>query len=167
MSVSSPARLRMRFDLLDVNASGALTSADLALFASRVRSVLGVPADAPKGRALTEACLRFWAGLAEAADQDHDGEISFAEYSSFSHDAAWFAEYGEAYAVAVPAVCDLDDDGRIERDDFLGLHSAAGFPLTYSTKLFSDLDTGGTGRVSTEDFARFLRAFYTGAGDLL
>jgi hypothetical protein len=33
--------------------------------------------------------------------------------------------------------------------------------------LFSDLDDGGIGRVSTRGFAGFLRAFYTGADDLL
>jgi len=167
MSVSSPDRLRLRFDLLDLDGSAALTSADFALFASRVCRVLGVPADSPKAKALAEGCRRFWQGLAAAADRNQDGQVTFEEYSSFSHDDSWFAEHGEAYVAAVSTVCDLDDDGLIERDDFLGHHSAAGFPLSYSAKLFSDLDTGGTGRVSTDSFAAFLRKFYTGDDDLL
>ncbi|MET7328943.1 hypothetical protein [Nonomuraea sp. NPDC005650] len=167
MPLSSPDRLRMRFELLDTDGSAVLTSADFALYASRVCRVLGVPAEAPKAGALEEGCRRFWEGLAAAADRNRDGQVTFEEYSSFSHDDSWFAEHGEAYAAALPAVCDLDDDGLIERDDFLGLHSAAGFPLSYSTKLFSDLDSGGTGRVNTACFTEFLRKFYTGADDLL
>jgi hypothetical protein len=167
MPVSSPDRLRMRFDLLDVDGSAALTSADFALFASRVCQVLGVPADSPKAHALAEGCRRYWDGLADAADRNQDGKVTFEEYSSFSHDGSWFALHGEAYVAAVSTVCDLDDDGLIERDHFLGHHSAAGFPLTYSAKLFSDLDSAGTGRVRTGDFAQFLRRFYTGADDLL
>ncbi|GAA4622538.1 hypothetical protein GCM10023196_015140 [Actinoallomurus vinaceus] len=167
MAVSSPERLRMRFDLLDVDGSGALTSADFALFASRVCGVLGMPSDSPKAKALAEGCRRFWEGLAAAADRNKDGKVSFEEYSSFSHDDAWFAEHGEAYVAAVSTVCDLDDDGLIERDHFLGLHSAGGFPLAYSTKLFSDLNGGEAGRVRSDRFAEFLRAFYTGADDLL
>jgi Ca2+-binding EF-hand superfamily protein len=167
MTVSSPERLRMRFDLLDVNGSAVLTSADFALFAARVCRVLGVPADAPKALALAEGCQRFWEGLAAAADRNNDGQITFEEYSSFSHAEWWFAEHGEAYVAAVSTVCDLDNDGFIERDHFLGHHSAAGFPLAYSTKLFGELDSGKSGRVSTVSFAQFLRRFYTVADELL
>ncbi|MEU8364128.1 EF-hand domain-containing protein [Nonomuraea sp. NPDC048882] len=167
MSFSAADRLRMRFELLDVNGSGSLTSADFELFAARVCRVLGVPTGAPAAHALAEGCRRFWTGLAAAADLDQDGQVTFTEYRSFSHDDAWFAEYGEAYVGAVSTVCDLDDDGLIERDHFLGLHSAGGFPLSYSVKLFDDLDGGGTGRVSTAAFAAFLRAYYTGADALL
>jgi hypothetical protein len=166
MAVSSADRLRMRFDLLDVDGNASLTSADFALFASRVCGVLGVPADSPKAYALAEGCRRFWEGLAAAADLNQDGKVTFEEYRSVSHDDSWFAQHGEAYAAAVSTVCDLDDDGLIERDHFIGHHSAAGFPLSYSTKLFSELDSGGTGRVSTGSFAEFLRKFYTGADDL-
>ncbi|WP_431912621.1 EF-hand domain-containing protein [Nonomuraea jabiensis] len=166
MSLSATDRLRMRFDLLDVNGSTTLTSADFELFAARVCRVLGVPAGSPKARALSEGCRRFWEGLAAAADRNQDGQVTFDEYRSFSHNGSWFDEHGEAYAAAVSTVCDLDDDGLIERDHFLGLHSAGGFPLTYSTKLFDDLD-GGTGQVSTDSFAEFLRRFYTSADDLI
>ncbi|MEV5499338.1 EF-hand domain-containing protein [Nonomuraea fuscirosea] len=167
MAFSAADRLRMRFELLDVNGSGTLTSADFELYAARVCRVLGVPAGAPAAQALSDGCRRFWTGLAAAADLDRDGQVSYAEYRAFSHDDIWFAEYGEAYVAAVSTVCDLDDDGLIERDHFLGLHSAAGFPLSYTVKLFDDLDGGGTGRVSTAGFAAFLREFYTGAGELL
>lgn len=167
MSLSATDRLRMRFDLLDVNGSSTLTSADFELFASRVCRVLGVPAGSPKAEALSEGCRLFWEGLAEAADRDQDGQVTFEEYRAFSHADSWFDEHGEAYAAAVSTVCDLDDDGLIERDHFLGLHSAGGFPLTYSTKLFDDLDGGGTGQVSTGSFAEFLRKFYTSADDLI
>lgn len=167
MTVSSAERLRMRFQLLDIDGSDTLTSADFALFAARVCCVLGVPIDAPKAHALVEGCQRFWEGLALSADHDHDGQITFGEYEAFSHDRSWFAKHGEAYAAAVSAICDLDDDGLIERDHFIGLHSAGGFPLAYTTKLFDDLDDGGAGRVRADAFAAFLHRFYTSDDDLL
>jgi Ca2+-binding EF-hand superfamily protein len=167
MSMSSADRLRLRFELLDADGSSVLTCADFVLYTSRVCRVLGVAEGSSKADALAAACRGYWQNLAASADRDHDGRVTFEEYAALSHDGSWFAAHGEAYAVAVSAVCDLDDDGLIERDDFLGLHSAAGFPLAYAAKLFRDLDGGGTGRVSTADFAAFVRDYYTSAGDLL
>ncbi|WP_343951795.1 calcium-binding protein [Nonomuraea longicatena] len=165
--MSSADRLRLRFELLDTDGSSVLTRADFVLYTSRVCRVLGVADGSPKAEALAAACGRYWENLAASADRDHDGRVTFEEYAALSHDPSWFAAHGEAYAVAIAAVGDLDDDGLIERDDFLGLHSAAGFPLAYAARLFGDLDRGVTGRVSTADFAAFVRDYYTSAADLL
>ncbi|GAA2220252.1 hypothetical protein GCM10009850_122110 [Nonomuraea monospora] len=129
--------------------------------------MLGVPPGSPKALALLEGCRRFWEGLAAAADHNDDGQVTFEEYAAFSHAPAWFAQHGEPYVTALSAVLDLDDNGLIERDHFLGFHSVAGFPLPYTTKLFDQLNIDGRGRARTDRFADFVRSFYTTGDDLL
>jgi hypothetical protein len=74
MAGSSADRLRMRFDLLDADGSGTLTSADFDLFASRVRTV---PAESPKAQALALACRRYWQGLGGT------GRVSTRRFAGF------------------------------------------------------------------------------------
>jgi len=72
----SRVALRRAFDIFDADRSGGIDKAELRSFLSKLRML---PADEAEGEAAVEA---MWA----QADVNHDGSISFDEFSRLFHD---------------------------------------------------------------------------------
>ncbi|SDJ26502.1 EF-hand domain-containing protein [Nonomuraea jiangxiensis] len=159
-ATSRLTRLRARFSLLDANGDGQLQADDFDLLADRVLNA--VKADPAKAHALREGCRAYWQGLAADTDRDGDRVVTFEEYAAAIPDAVHFDQYGSPYAHALAAVADPDDDGEVERADFVACMTAIGFAPPQVAQLFAEL-AGDNDRVATRDWAAAIRDYYVSA----
>ncbi|GAB2865661.1 EF-hand domain-containing protein [Actinoallomurus bryophytorum] len=153
-------RLLLRFRILDTDGNGYLDEADFERLAGKVLDAMGEPRESSKGQAVIDGHRRFWAGLRATLDADGDGRVGREEY------LARFGDPGEAertvadYATSVAALVDRDDDGYVERDDFIACMTASGFPASNSVTVFEELDASGDGRIPVDHWAAAIVDWY-------
>ncbi|MGW4795770.1 EF-hand domain-containing protein [Nonomuraea sp. NPDC004297] len=155
------ARLRARFLLLDVNGDGYLQAADFDLLAWRVLDALPVKPDSVQAAALREGCRTYWQGLVTTSGKDADGLVSFVEYAAAIPDDAHYTHYGQPYARALAALADWNEDGQVERADFLSCMIAMGFAEPQVERIYAELSFDGA--VPAEDWKAAIRDFYVSA----
>ena len=64
------------------------------------------------------------------------------------------------YATSLAALVDRDDDGYVERGDFLTCMTASGFPEANSAAVFEELDESGDGRIPADHWAAAIVDWY-------
>jgi Ca2+-binding EF-hand superfamily protein len=153
-------RLLLRFRILDSDRDGYLDEADFDRLATKVLSALGEARESAKGRAVLDGHHRFWAGLCASLDADGDGRISLAEYLARLGDPGDAEQAVTDYATSMAALVDRDDDGYVERDDFLTCMTASGFTEANSAAVFEELDESGDGRIPVDHWAAAIVDWY-------
>ncbi|MEV0618764.1 hypothetical protein AB0I81_35965 [Nonomuraea sp. NPDC050404] len=157
-TTSRLARLRTRFSLLDINADGHLRAENFDLLAERVLDALIVKRDSARAIALRRGCRIYWQGLAAMAGGGDDDVVSFKKYAAVIPNNAHFDRYGRAYASALTSLADVNDDGQVERVDFLACMEAIGFAIPQIERTYAELSHDGA--VTTEDWKTAIRDFY-------
>src|ERR1700754_972976 len=120
-------RLLLRFRILDTDGNGYLDETAFDQLAAKALAAMGEPRESAKGQALLNGHRRFWAGLCTALDADGDGRISLEEYLARLGDPGEAERTVTDYATSLAALVDRDDDGYVERDDFVTCMTASGF----------------------------------------
>ena len=156
-------RIKAAFDALDTNSNGYLESDDFDRLGHRIVQALDAPDDSRKAQALHEGCRRYWEGLVGALDVDGDARLSWEEYARF-HEPEEFEGNVRPYADALVAICDRDDDGFVEHDDFVRGMRAVGFPPGNVEALFQAFDPSGTGRVAAGEWRTAITDYFLAAG---
>ncbi|MFD3513083.1 EF-hand domain-containing protein [Streptomyces sp. NPDC058657] len=154
------ARTRVRFDMLDVNGNGRLEREDFRLLADRVIASQEEPVDSAKAQQARSAHEQYWRGLLAHADTNGDGVVSFEEYKAAVRDSGALDGFIRPYARAMVNLCDRDDDGRVERADYLAYMAAVGFAPDRAESMFQQLDRAGDGSVSTDAWAEVICRYY-------
>jgi Ca2+-binding EF-hand superfamily protein len=160
LSPGTRERLQFRFRMLDTNGNGYLEETDFDRLAAHVLDAMGEPADSGKGQAVLNGHRRFWEGLRAALDVDRDGRISLDEYVGALRDPAEAERTSADYATSLAALADRNDDGFIERDDFITCMIALGFARPNTATLFDELDEAGDGRVPVDEWAATIMDYY-------
>jgi Ca2+-binding EF-hand superfamily protein len=160
-TTTADARLRRRFQMLDLDGNGTLEAADFSRLAHRVTAAVGADPASPKARALLAGTARYWEGVRKHADADHDGRVTLDEYTAAAHDADTFERYVRTYAETQTALVDVNDDGYVERADFIACLEAVGFTDAEAASIYTQLDTHDTGRVANGAFVESIAQFYT------
>jgi Ca2+-binding EF-hand superfamily protein len=153
-------RLLLRFRILDSDGNGYLDESDFDRLATRVLRAVGEPRDSAKGRAVANGHRRFWAGLRATLDTDGDGRISREEYLARLGDPGDAERTVTDYATSIATLVDRDDDGYVERDDFLTCMTASGFARANSEAVFEELDESGDGRIAVDHWAAAIVDWY-------
>ncbi|MFC4119803.1 EF-hand domain-containing protein [Nonomuraea zeae] len=164
MSEDHPSRLirlRIRFSLLDADGDGRLQAEDFDLLAGRILDALAVKRTSAKATALLEACRTYWQGLVAALDGDADDVVTFEEYAAALRDDAHFDQYGQPYVHALASLADWNEDGQVERADFLACMTAIGFGRPQVERIYAEL--GFDGAVAAEEWEAAIRDFYLSA----
>lgn len=116
------------FDFYDLDRNGHLSEEDILIAYEKLLAMKGIPIDSEPARAILGAMRDAFAEDVMRSDRDGDGRVTLEE---------WHAHYGELLVDAgngalLPsvellrgarngfAVYDLDSDGRISRQDYLG-----------------------------------------------
>jgi Ca2+-binding EF-hand superfamily protein len=160
--VDSAADLRDRnvkaiFDVLDADADGFLTSADLSAMAAQACDRLGITGTA-KGAQITGIYASWWEQIAADADADGDGRISRAEFaathsSGHGDPATYYQQHVGRLAAAEAEALDTDGDGYIGQAEYAAFFVTDGISAETALAGFARLDTDHDGKVSTAEFA--------------
>lgn len=153
-------RLKLRFDILDLDGDGQLEAEDFESLARRLVDTFGLADDSPKARTVLDTHTEYWRQMMSALDRDRDGRVSFDEYLEIVHKSQALLPAAQARADAVDALLDVDGDGRITRKDFLAGMRAVGFIPADSASIFERLDTDSDGFISAGEFAALTMEFY-------
>ncbi|MGI5466208.1 EF-hand domain-containing protein [Streptomyces sp. CA-132043] len=124
------------FAMLDADGDGAITRAEYLARVDRVSSAMGRDARHPvvaAARAAHEAVF-------QDMDGDRDGRVTFEEYRAWVGDDAFERSCRPALG-SLFDVADIDADGRLSRDEFVRLRTAAGNAGTDAGAAFDVLDT--------------------------
>ncbi|MBB2914695.1 Ca2+-binding EF-hand superfamily protein [Streptosporangium becharense] len=160
MNPEALERVRLRFAMLDENSNGYLEADDFERLAHRMVRAVAEPPDSEKALAVVEGHRRYWQGLVGEFDADGDRRISLEEYlarvSGPDHYEGVIREYAESLA----DLADVDDDGFIERSDFVSCMRAAGFEADGVDAAFDALDPTGAGRITTDAWVNAIRDYY-------
>ncbi|MDN3351320.1 EF-hand domain-containing protein [Actinomadura sp. DC4] len=156
-------RINAAFDALDTNSNGYLEADDFDRLGHRIVEALGVAESSPKAQALHASCRGYWEGLVETLDENRDGRLSPEEYARF-HEPSEFEDGVRPYADALTAICDRDDDGFVQREDFVRGMSAVGFPADNVEALFKAFDPQGTGEVATTEWRIAIEEYFLSRG---
>ncbi|WP_282796145.1 EF-hand domain-containing protein [Streptomyces sp. CC224B] len=144
------------FAMLDVDGDGAVTHAEYLGRVERVASAVGRDAHHPvvaASRAAHEAVF-------QDMDGDHDGRVTFEEYRSWvGHDA--FERSCRPALGSLFDIADLDGDGRLDRDGFVRLRTAAGNAGAAADAAFDALDTDGDGLIDRDAYLAGIHDFVT------
>jgi len=156
--------------MLDSGAKGYLEWRDFATLGERIIAAQLLPEDSPKAKAIRDGHWRYWSGL--SPDGSQDGQVTFEQYAAKAHTVEWFRDCMLPCAVAVGEGSDHDDDGLLERWEWLALLTAIGFPEPDAAALFDKLDEDGDNRIGVSQWLQTTQEFYTGssadfAGDVL
>lgn len=160
-TTTADARLRRRFQMLDLDGNGLLEAEDFSRLAHRVTAAVGADPASPKAQALLDGTARYWEGVRADADANDDGKVTLDEYMAAVHDAGVFERYVRTYAETQTALVDVDDDGYVERADFIACLEAVGFTTAEAAHIYRELDTEDTGRVANGEFVASIARFYT------
>lgn len=117
-----------------------------------IRLAVGADPASPKAQALLAGTAQYWEGVRKSADANQDGQVTLDEYLLAVHDADIFEQYVRRYAETQTALVDLNDDGYVERAEFIACLQAVGFIHTEAASIYSQLDADDTGRVANTAF---------------
>jgi Ca2+-binding EF-hand superfamily protein len=156
-------RIKAAFDALDTDSNGYLESHDFDRLGHRIIQALEAPESSPKAQALRAGCRLYWQGLVSTLDLNDDGKLSWQEYARF-HEPDEFEGNVGPYAEALVAICDRDDDGFVQHDEFVRGMRAVGFPTENIEALFQAFDPHGTGQVSASEWRTAITEYFLASG---
>ncbi|WP_150243072.1 EF-hand domain-containing protein [Nocardiopsis quinghaiensis] len=162
------SRLEERFRLWDNNGNGVIERSDFESEASDIISRLGAEGTA-KGNALKEAYLGMFDQLATAAGSQRmtkEQFVTVAEQKIISRGDAGFAEIVQPTIQAIVDVLDVDNSGEISPSEMEKWFDAIGIDGAEAARAFSELDTDGSGRLSTAELVAAVRDYHLGKNDI-
>ncbi|MEW2544170.1 EF-hand domain-containing protein [Streptomyces sp. NPDC047002] len=152
-------RVRLVFELFDVDGNGYLEPNDFDLMADRV--VQAVPdAEEDAKAAMVAAFGTYWSALERELDANGDGRISFEEYTACVLAPERFDEALDDFATSLADLGDLAGDGFVTRPVFVALMTAIGFQLPNIHALFEEFGPTDDDRVPAATWAAGIRDYY-------
>jgi Ca2+-binding EF-hand superfamily protein len=152
-------RVYLIFQIFDVDGSGDLRANDFELMGSRVLEA--VPdADRAAKAALLSSLRRWWHTLLTELDTNHDGKISFGEFTACVLSPERFDDTIRDFAEALAALGDPDGDGLIERPVFVALMTAIGFGLDNIHALFDAFEPTDSDQIRVPVWVTGIKEYY-------
>jgi len=154
------------FDQFDQDRDGAITINDFELMAGQILTEFATRPDSAKGSALLEAARRFFTGLAEEVDVDHDRSLGKEEWVKgasrrLRNNASGFADVAEPWIKAVLAVADANEDGVVTLDEYRRVLLAMGAQSEQVDGYLGSLDINHDGQIELDELVSWVTAIYT------
>ncbi len=155
-------KLARLFDLYDVDKDGFIEAADYARVGEGFATGTGCAAGSADYERLRAAYLGFWEQLRQAADTDHDGKVTRAEFVASYEALLGMREAIAGVSQAILQMTDRDGDGRITASEFGANLQAYGLDASAAAEAFGHLDRDGDGFIDTEELLRNVEEFFYG-----
>ncbi|MEU4667109.1 EF-hand domain-containing protein [Amycolatopsis sp. NPDC023774] len=147
MAATAEDRVRVVFDLFDVDHNDYLEESDFAAMSSRVEQV--ADGSSPEAKAALKASFaKWWTTVERELDTNRDGKVSYAEFSACVLSPEKFDDTVAFFADALSELGDPDGDGLIERPLFTALMLAIGFSPANVDALFDYFQPDGADRIA-------------------
>jgi Ca2+-binding EF-hand superfamily protein len=160
MRTEAIERVRLVFNLFDVDGSGDLAANDFELMARRVVQV-AADSDRAEKEAMLAAFRHYWKTLAAELDANRDNRISFDEYTACVLSPERFDDTIEDFAVSLAALGDPDGDGLIERPVFVALMTAIGFERGNIDRLFDAFAPNANDQITVPTWVEGIKDYYS------
>ncbi|WP_033341995.1 EF-hand domain-containing protein [Catenuloplanes japonicus] len=164
-------RLEQRFQLWDANGDGAIDRSDYEAEAHRILKSFQESPTSPKGAAVVSAYQNLWKISAEQGGIGQDGSLDPEAFQKASEAAMLDkgdAGFDRALAPTIQAVadlCDEDGDGQVDRGEFARWINAIGVEAD-PIQLFNQLDTNGSGTLTTDELVQAVKDYHAGNIDV-
>ncbi|PRY40431.1 EF-hand domain-containing protein [Umezawaea tangerina] len=152
-------RVTLIFSLFDVNGTGHLEADDFDIMAGNVVRAARDSDDNSK-HAMVTAFRRYWETLVAELDTDHDGRVSFDEFTACVLSPERFEETVRDFAEALAALGDPDGDGMVERPLFQALMTAIGFAPGNVDALFDAFRPSRSDRITVTAWIAGIKDYY-------
>jgi len=159
MRAEAVSRVKLVFALLDADGNGVLEAEDFDLMADRVVAAARDSDDVAKNE-MVASFGRYWTTLSTELDADHDGRITFEEYSACVLSPERFDQTVDDFAETLSALGDPDGDGTVARPVFLALMTAIGFEPANINALFDAFGPDATDRIATATWSAGIKDYY-------
>lgn len=157
-------KLNRRFELMDVNHDGQLERGDYEALARRMIQGLGASPDSAKARAVLDTYTRFWDEYISRMDADGDGKVTKQEYIEAidrqTLDESTFDRAFQPHFEAVAHLCDTDDDGVVDRDEFTRMMRVHGVNAQDASQSFEQIDRDHDGTLTVDELVSAARNYY-------
>ena len=165
-------RLRQRFAKWDVDGSGALERVDFEREAERVAGAFGAEPKSKEARALRDAFRNLFDFHAREAGVPANGSVSEEQFIRineklmFSEGEASFNRVLRPVMQAIIGLCDRNDDGMINQEEFLTYLQGVGVDESSARDAFRQIDTDNSGELSVDELLAAVRDFHYGKLDV-
>ncbi|MFI9202548.1 EF-hand domain-containing protein [Streptomyces sp. NPDC053048] len=152
------------FQRMDADGDGSVDLTDFLRAPHRLMTELGVPEESDKGRALIEANKTQWTFLLSLGDADGDQVLTADEYVAARTSPGFRSKDRPGKGDVCRTLFDLldrDDDGSLDRGEFLRAADYLTMSVTEAGTYFDELDTDSNGRISPKEFLKAVKRFYT------
>ncbi|MFJ6987723.1 MULTISPECIES: EF-hand domain-containing protein [unclassified Streptomyces] len=145
---------------------GWVGETDVHRWADRTTRVFGLAPGTAPADALRRSLLEYWRRLFVPMDADGDGVVSreefLAGFVSLADRPDDYARIVTPSAKVFVATADTDGDGALDRSEFARLFQSS-FALSDEDidVSFADLDTDGSGSLSTDELRAAIRVFHS------
>jgi Ca2+-binding EF-hand superfamily protein len=153
-------RVKLIFTLFDHDGNGRLEANDFELMAQRVLAAAADSGDTAKN-AMLAAFRRYWTTLAAELDANHDGRVSYEEFTACVLVPERFEETVNEFADSLAALGDPDGDGLIERPVFVALMTAIGFERANIDALFDAFGPTEADQITVVTWVEGIRDYYS------
>jgi Ca2+-binding EF-hand superfamily protein len=163
-------RLQKRFAKWDHDGSGRLERSDFEKEAAQIASAFGKNEDSAEVQPIKNALI----GLFEYVDQEAEsgGLVTEAQFVGVTEKLIFEkgeAEFNRALKPVVEgiiALCDKNDDGKINGAEFATWLKALGMDEGQAAEAFQRVDKNGNGELSVDELLAAVRDYHFGVSDV-
>jgi Ca2+-binding EF-hand superfamily protein len=165
-------RLRRRFAKWDVDGNGTLERTDFEREAERVSGAFGAQPKSREAAALRDALCNLFDFHAREAGVPPNGSISedqfirINEKLMFSEGEANFNRVLRPVMQAIVGLCDRNDDGKINQEEFVAYLRGIGVDEPAALDAFRQIDTDGSNELTVDELLAAVRNFHYGKLDV-
>ncbi|GGL61481.1 hypothetical protein GCM10010129_01310 [Streptomyces fumigatiscleroticus] len=160
-------RLRKRFQKWDTNGNGSLERSDFEGEAAKITEAFGADSGSPEAQALNDAFQGLFDYISGGSE-----EVSENQFMNVTGDLIFQqgeATFNRALGPVIQALiglCDKNDDGLINGDEFVSWLKAVGVDPGRAQELFGQVDADNNGELSTDELLAAVREYHFGRLDV-
>lgn len=156
------------FTMYNINNAGVLKRSDFETFVGTLAKIKGWESDAAEYHQLSNEFMNRWTHIKTtiqgSATTHHIDEINLENWvkyhKSMLDESDQYQNEINAFAQIIFDICDVDESGNLDLQEWVTLFSAFRLPVVYAPEAFSCLDQNGDGLLQKNEVVIAVNEFY-------